>query len=901
MAKSKKKRQQDFQKVKLKVGKKLKKADNVTNASFRTRGIQISQQLKTGDASQPSTKKKHNITDLFSQCRHYSTSVRVEAVNGLKELFTTNPHLVQSHLSDILERLAELLTDKDSVVRQGAIRVFKFFLPLVSEKQISPFFPLLCAHLCCAMTHIYDDIQVDSLVVLDLLLDNYPRLMIYRSNQVLSNFIEQISRQQGQGQAKRSLSTDPNSATSSVKWRSSVLNRLQKFLSAILKFQEFTLDSTCVSDGHNPSPTCDVYFTNFTLDEVMSIQKFPVYIQEQWVTPGFILRPSMSKDVKLDVLGVKFPEFAKTLIPLLLECWVESAPSKDKNKFSGVNSVLEENVGMMYNILQVTQLLWQCTLALSTEQSDDILSQESYLKEFEQHFMANFPYSVNTRISKKGKKQQAAEQVSAEVLNLSICNIMTHFISKQSTNQRKSPFWLPMITMYLNDFLKGKYGRTGVGQSARTVVNILNRLVDRGLCDVPVYGIITEAYNRFEAANISSTEKKVYMQFFAVVMLHEHSHVISPQWRQKFLHSLPELLLLCTKENSEITSLVINTMKKSACQKCSGLLDEEIFNKVGQQWFDPCRDVITKLSAEDQISLVGLLYYTQEIDLKLTKILVSFARCSSISNNLVTLMIQVLQNRYLRNEMEPEATSVHISFLTNLLVGVSRSDMESLAGDIVCPVIGKYNIIKHTVLDGDNIDDFDRQCFIVEVVCSCVQQFYNTDQVVEVMFEFIEKLLETSSSSVPLQMVFGICKFVKSLSTIPPAVVSPIIDLSISLVGHMITWEHSTNQNAVKMMLDLVSKLIMDIPGGLERLLQTVEDCLNTDIKVDVLCIIMKSVMLFLTEGRGSCIRSRPECLHMISNINNRVNTYLSQHQALVTPETENLTRKFNYLVSCVK
>jgi hypothetical protein len=79
-------------------------------------------------------------------------------------------------------------------------------------------------------------------------------------------------------------------------------------------------------------------------------------------------------------------------------------------------------------------------------------------------------------------------------------------------------------------------------------------------------------------------------------------------------------------------------------------------------------------------------------------------------------------------------------------------------------------------------------------------------------------------------MVFGICKFVKSLSTIPPAVVSPIIDLSISLVGHMITWEHSTNQNAVKMMLDLVSKLIMDIPGGLERLLQTVEDCLNTGI-----------------------------------------------------------------------
>jgi pre-rRNA-processing protein IPI1 len=41
MPKSRKKKnsQKDFQKVKLKVGKKLKKADNVTNASFQTRTI----------------------------------------------------------------------------------------------------------------------------------------------------------------------------------------------------------------------------------------------------------------------------------------------------------------------------------------------------------------------------------------------------------------------------------------------------------------------------------------------------------------------------------------------------------------------------------------------------------------------------------------------------------------------------------------------------------------------------------------------------------------------------------------------------------------------------------------------------------------------------------------------
>ena len=61
MGKSKKKRQKDFQKVKLKVGRKLKKGDNVTNASFKTRTVQVSQQLKTGQVAEPSTRKKQNI------------------------------------------------------------------------------------------------------------------------------------------------------------------------------------------------------------------------------------------------------------------------------------------------------------------------------------------------------------------------------------------------------------------------------------------------------------------------------------------------------------------------------------------------------------------------------------------------------------------------------------------------------------------------------------------------------------------------------------------------------------------------------------------------------------------------------------------------------------------------
>lgn len=60
MKSKKKKRQDDFQKVKLKVGKKLPQAGNATNTNFRTKGIHLSEQLKR-DKSGPTTQRHLGI------------------------------------------------------------------------------------------------------------------------------------------------------------------------------------------------------------------------------------------------------------------------------------------------------------------------------------------------------------------------------------------------------------------------------------------------------------------------------------------------------------------------------------------------------------------------------------------------------------------------------------------------------------------------------------------------------------------------------------------------------------------------------------------------------------------------------------------------------------------------
>ena len=182
--------------------------------------------------------------DLFSRCSHYNASMRQDALTGLHELLSAHHALIHTHLSPLLSCLSHMFIDKDASVRASVHRLLRLVFPLVSPTQIRPFFPLVTAHLCCAMTHICDDIQVDSLAVLDLCLQFYPALVTSATDQLLLNFIEQISRQGQSSQAgqTRALLVNPNSRLSSHKWRSKVLDRLHRFLRAMVDNQMVETD-----------------------------------------------------------------------------------------------------------------------------------------------------------------------------------------------------------------------------------------------------------------------------------------------------------------------------------------------------------------------------------------------------------------------------------------------------------------------------------------------------------------------------------------------------------------------------------------------------------------------------------------------------------------------------------
>lgn len=235
----KRKHQEDFQKVKLKVGKKKPKLENATDTTFKTKAIQIPEQLKE-DGVLPTQNRKLNIKDLLSQMHHYSPGVKHNALLGLKDLLSQYPFVIDAHLSNIISEVAAVFTDKDSGVRGAAVHLLQFLASKIRAEQIAPFFPLVSAHLSSAMTHISEGIQEDSLKLLDVLLEAYPALLTDRSSILLKNFVELISHQQLSKRLKSReklswmLSVNPNRRVTSQQWRLNVLTRLKKFLQAVV-------------------------------------------------------------------------------------------------------------------------------------------------------------------------------------------------------------------------------------------------------------------------------------------------------------------------------------------------------------------------------------------------------------------------------------------------------------------------------------------------------------------------------------------------------------------------------------------------------------------------------------------------------------------------------------------
>ncbi|KAK6050135.1 hypothetical protein COOONC_12360 [Cooperia oncophora] len=182
VTKKKAKKNADFKKVKLKVGKKLKKT-TTTDTTITTKKVVLISQLqeKSVSSEKPLSYRGLSLEELCRQLGHFSKasaySVRRDALMGTKQLLMSRPDLIENHLRTLIPAVGRLISDcgHDPAV-SGPLRALLRVICSVPSHAMTAHLTLFVAHLLHALTHNEQGVRNFALSIIGMLLTSYPKL-----------------------------------------------------------------------------------------------------------------------------------------------------------------------------------------------------------------------------------------------------------------------------------------------------------------------------------------------------------------------------------------------------------------------------------------------------------------------------------------------------------------------------------------------------------------------------------------------------------------------------------------------------------------------------------------------------------------------------------------------------
>lgn len=784
------------------MGKKKPKADNATNTNFRSKGIHLPEQLKR-DTSGPTTHRNLGINDLLSQLHHYNANIKHSALLGLRELLSLNPPLLDLHLSRLLSEVAAVITDKDGNVRLAATRVLRFIAQSVPAERVAPFFPLLSAHLSCAMTHIEPSIQEDAMKVLDVLLEHYPALLASRPAVLLTNFLELISHRQSSGGAKKgkdtrghtwALSVSPGRAVTSQQWRLSVLLRLGCFLQAVV--DERPVEKTDMSVHCEEGFGCSQGISSLNLTwEDLTYNKVSVKLYEHSgakPTPlsTFKLRPQGGSTAEMGE-GLDSREavqnFAATLVPLLLEVWVEAGVNESSQSNSdGSHLLTPDAMSVMFQVLTILQLLRKLPPQQEHQEALDAWFRKEYLGDFKQHFIKNFPYSTRDTPKHKRKtdlkrsKQTAAvpgPTVDLLALNITLCQVMVSLSQRESPTGDFDSGWLKPLRLFVQDSLS-----SGVKLSYKQLHMLLDtvwKMVLAQRIKTVTEDLLAAVYTYYQQKHLTLQTRTLLLSFYSKLYQQEqvHSHIARSKVLSQWLASLPVQLSQLGHRNPTLSVQLIRSIQAAASRGNKDMLNS--LQRYACELYDPQEGVVVFLPAELQQQIVQLLYFIPKMPQALLSNLSGCCNAGRISADLGASLIRIV---HLRSSLSgwnvgSQETALqdvdYISFLFSTLAGFSSEKLAALQdfGDECALPLGALSPLS---LYPTSVEHFKHHWDIVNEVCHCLENLGSKSQCFEIIQNGILKYL-TKLAVAPDSMAASLLK-----------VVSRLIDLSVLPIEHLL-------------------------------------------------------------------------------------------------------------------
>lgn len=438
---------------------------------------------------------------------HYSSTVRHDSLIGLRALFQQHISELHDNLSLVLTSIADKMTDTDSDVRRSLLLLLQFILPQIDSDQVVPFLSLLVAHLSCAMTHIFGEIQLSSLKFLHILLEYFPVLMKCHCKQVLDNLLGLISNYSGESQrtAKAKISVVADGKLASHMSKIKILNQILHLLKIV--YERGTVK------GHD---------TNLKCSPVHFVQESETYI------PMFVGGAQVPKlqrfsfqynvDANNTSNSASIKELMQRTIPLLLELWVECCPSTLATSLPN-NALSSSNLSVMMTIMSILKLLLN---ALNIEDNSGVIQEwfvTSYYKDFKNHFMKFFPFQGSFVSKSKGKSKMAESSDGDMVLMLdvSICEVMSVFTGIDHATKHEP--WMENV----EEFIVGTLGTSSSKLKVEHLNSILvyvNQVVHTRLSEgeaKSTTNLLGSLFREYQSSHLLSAIKTELMTFFAAL------------------------------------------------------------------------------------------------------------------------------------------------------------------------------------------------------------------------------------------------------------------------------------------------------------------------------------------------------------------------------------------------
>ncbi|KAG7884767.1 hypothetical protein KL938_001894 [Ogataea parapolymorpha] len=163
---SKTKKQKDFEKVRLKVGKTVTKSSNVTNTAFQSKSIRVKSQLLSSQTDD------QEYLRLLSLLKHHSPSSRHEVLVQIERDIEKNDFHNNFPFDQLISKLKSLILDQSKIIRERCMIIFKKLANAKTELLVLHQSSIVLFVLS-GMSHISQSIRNDSVRFLDILIDSH--------------------------------------------------------------------------------------------------------------------------------------------------------------------------------------------------------------------------------------------------------------------------------------------------------------------------------------------------------------------------------------------------------------------------------------------------------------------------------------------------------------------------------------------------------------------------------------------------------------------------------------------------------------------------------------------------------------------------------------------------------